>query len=142
MILTTGYRVCALVGALVAACCSLVVGARAAGAAPPAREAIVGGVPAGNFPAQAAILIEGQYHCGGTLVAPTKVVTAAHCVYDDDGTLQATPAKYDIVLGAHNDPIFGSDAERSHLDTWTITRFGVSFPIRSMTSTPITMTPR
>ena len=47
-----------------------------------------------------------------------------------------------IGAAAHNDPIFGSDAERSHLDTWTITRFGVSFPIRSMTSTPITMTPR
>ncbi len=59
--------------------------------APPGR--IIGGTPVGvdAFPWQVGVAFNDAYWagteaqrfaCGGTLVAPTVVITAAHCVYD------------------------------------------------------------
>jgi len=42
---------------------------------------IVGGQPAtvGQFPHQAALVISGTSFCGGVLICPTWILTAAHC---------------------------------------------------------------
>jgi trypsin len=48
---------------------------------PVAGKAIIGGGAAdpARWPFAAAILREGRMHCGGSVIAPDKVLTAAHC---------------------------------------------------------------
>ena len=52
-----------------------------AAAAPTAGKAIIGGNVAdpAAWPFEAAILRKGRLHCGGSVIAPTKILTAAHC---------------------------------------------------------------
>ncbi len=47
---------------------------------------IVGGVAEAGYSAVGAMIVNGEQHCTGTLVAPTIVVTAAHCVQGLQGT--------------------------------------------------------
>jgi secreted trypsin-like serine protease len=47
----------------------------------------------------------GQF-CGGTIVAPTKVVTAAHCVSAEDGTV-VDPASFRVLAGTAHLREFG-----------------------------------
>lgn len=47
-----------------------------------ARTSVVGGGPAdfSRWPFTVALLRRGKFSCGGSVIAPTKVLTAAHCI--------------------------------------------------------------
>jgi len=72
-----------LVAVLACACALGAVGAPVtASAAPLARASIVGGGPANpaEWPYAVAIFRKGHMHCSGSVIGPTKVLTAGHCV--------------------------------------------------------------
>lgn len=67
---------------------------------------IVGGTNAGvgEFPWQAALMVDGRFNCGGSLILPRWVLTAAHCVTEaySNGTWDSlAPSKITIILGDH-----------------------------------------
>ena len=79
-------------------------GPAVAGAAP-MREFVVGGSAAapGTWPSIVALVTPGTgaeagQFCGGTLIAPSIVLTAAHCVIDEAGTVLG-PAGVDVLAG-------------------------------------------
>ena len=63
---------------------------------------IVGGFEAvpGSWPWQAYLLYQGSFTCGGTLIHPQWVLSAAHCFYGAED-----PAEWEIVLGEHDDTV-------------------------------------
>ncbi len=75
-------------------------------AAPPAAHAsVVGGSPAppGRFPFMAFIIAfrgDGGLACSGTVVAPSVVLTAAHCAANTRTGVTNTPDGYFVVTGA------------------------------------------
>jgi secreted trypsin-like serine protease len=72
-----------LVATLVIACALTGLAAPPSGAAAPrAHSSIVGGSPANpaEWPYAVAIFRKGHMHCGGSVIGPTKVLTAGHCV--------------------------------------------------------------
>jgi trypsin len=76
-----------------------------ASAAPVARSSIVGGAPAdpAQWPYAVAIFRKGRMHCSGSVIAPTEVLTAGHCV---DGF---NVANLQVIVGRPNlrDPASG-----------------------------------
>ncbi|XP_029177024.1 transmembrane protease serine 9-like [Nylanderia fulva] len=60
-------------------------------------EAIVGGTQAapGEFPWQCSLQQSGSHFCGGSIIAPTKVLTAAHCVESF-----RSPSSFRVVTGS------------------------------------------
>lgn len=72
---------------------------------PKARASVVGGEPvvAGTFPFMAFIVaelpdgLEGA--CSGTVVSSNLVLTAAHCVTADEGTVVLEPSAFAVVTG-------------------------------------------
>lgn len=65
-------------------------------------EKIVGGEEAtpGAWPWQAFVQ-PGGFACGGSLITPEWVLTAAHCLFDDQGN-PITADQVTVLLGAHN----------------------------------------
>lgn len=62
---------------------------------------VSGGLPArqGEFPWTVALFKNGQHFCGGSLISPTHILTAAHCV----ATMSDAEARQVVVrLGDHN----------------------------------------
>ncbi len=65
---------------------------------------IVNGTPAaaGEFPWMTAVLFDGGQGCGGAIIAPTWVLSAAHCFADDRGQLNSAPESITFVADATN----------------------------------------
>jgi trypsin len=86
--------------AALACVCALTAGAAPplAAAAPRAHSSIVGGTPAdpAQSPYAVAIFRKGHLHCGGSVIGPTKVLTAGHCV---DGF---NLANFQVIVGRPN----------------------------------------
>lgn len=92
---------------------SLVPAASAAPAsAPSAMPRVINGeqVPAGSYPFLVSLLGASRYasqgayqaqFCGGTLTTPTTVVTAAHCVVDEDNGAVTGPGAILVGFGAN-----------------------------------------
>ena len=69
---------------------------------------MIGGTDAtlGEWPWQAQLQVNGDFICGGSLISPTWVMTAAHCVKAKD------PSSYKVTLGdVHRDEIENSEQE-------------------------------
>lgn len=105
----------------------------AAGPAPAAPPGIVGGAPASfaAWPWSVGILsaymsnrYEAQF-CGGTLIAPNTVLTAAHCLYDRNGAM-ADADDVDVLSGTSllvgslgdRSPVVGGVVSALHQDMW------------------------
>jgi secreted trypsin-like serine protease len=69
-----------------------------AAAGPRAHSSIVGGGPAdpAQWPYAVAIFRKGHLHCGGSVIGPTKVLTAGHCI---DGF---NLANFQVIVGRPN----------------------------------------
>lgn len=101
------------VGVVIGVVAALLIGAPAA-AGFKAEPYVVGGRPAnpGEYPAQAWLVIDGPggWSCGGTLLAPTRIVTAAHCVTDLSGDVVAA-ASVKAYMGENDRNNFTSSHE-------------------------------
>jgi secreted trypsin-like serine protease len=100
--LTRAKRTGAAALATAAAAATALLGAPTAVAAP---EPIVGGTTttttAYPFMMQITDASQNQF-CGGTLVSATVVLTAAHCMTDSQGRINATPGQRQVLLGRHD----------------------------------------
>jgi secreted trypsin-like serine protease len=113
----------------------LVVAAALAAAGPASASAprIVGGAPVSfaASPWSVGILsayVSNRYEaqlCGGTLIAPNTVLTAAHCLYDRDGAMAGADdidvlSGTSLLLGSLGDrsPVIGGVVSGLHQDMW------------------------
>jgi secreted trypsin-like serine protease len=97
-------RSSAIWAALVA---SALVAGSAAAAQPPDAKRIVGGQPAdpADWPWMAAVAGRGHPFCGGVVIAPKVVVTAAHCVLGGPGPRRVILGRPDLSDGQAGESI-------------------------------------
>ncbi|KAJ2995171.1 hypothetical protein HDV02_000997, partial [Globomyces sp. JEL0801] len=72
--------------------------------AAPTDKPVVGGTPVGSqdvYPWLVALRRNGRGHCGGSLISPTKILTAAHCtVGQSTASFEAFYRRYDLTTSA------------------------------------------
>ena len=81
-------------------CCCLSFLLHVACGVRPPQSRVVGGVNAApnSWPWMVSIRLPGNFHtCGGSLIKPNWVLTAAHCVVRDP-----TPSRYTVVVGKNS----------------------------------------
>ncbi|KAL1379510.1 hypothetical protein pipiens_014848 [Culex pipiens pipiens] len=99
------------------------------------NEVIVRGrdVTPGSFPWHAAVYHRkgrsDSYACGGTLISSTFVLTADHCVLDDNGYV-LSPKRVFARLGVHNLNVLNTQTLQHH-DIFRIHRFTVSQQLKN-----------
>lgn len=67
--------------------------------AAPAQAIVGGGAPTRPYPFAVQLFEKGDFICGGQLVRPGWVLTAAHCVENPDTGAQTEPADLEVRLG-------------------------------------------
>ncbi|XP_017482029.1 PREDICTED: trypsin-1 [Rhagoletis zephyria] len=63
---------------------------------------IIGGQYAlsGQFPHQVSLQLRGRHHCGGSLISPSWIITAAHCTYGQNPSqIRAVVGTTDLLAG-------------------------------------------
>lgn len=80
------------------------------------QDEIIGGNVAtpGAVPYQAQVRLDGNRHCGGSLIAPDWVLTAAHCVRG-----QAT-ARLTVVMGEHDITVNDGNEQTGTVDRFVV----------------------